>query len=110
MKFREPIQKFEQQLNKSTLSWSNFDSNIFFSGSLDSKIYMWDRRTERHIRDFNVAQRKVNHIASDPFNANQFAAAYGDGRVDIWDIKNNSQPIYSYTSNIGEATYLDWHP
>ena len=73
---------------------------------------MWDRRNQKPINQFNLAQRKVNHITCDPFNANQFAASYKDGRVDIWDINNNSQPLYSpsNSTHTGETTYLDWHP
>ena len=61
---------FDRHNNKSILSWSFFNPDEFFSGSLDTKIYMWDIKTKKNVNDFNTGSKKVKHIMCDPMNPN----------------------------------------
>lgn len=93
--------KFDGHINqKCVLSWSPKDPNVFFSGSQDTKIYMWDIRTGIKINEFCMFQKKVKTVACDPFNLNQFAAGYEDGSVHIWDISNNIDSLVSKQCHI----------
>lgn len=79
-------------MNKSTLSWSKFKPDNFFSGSLDAKIFLWDRRHNQHVTEFNTI-KKVKRIAADPLNEFNFAVGNNDGSVHIWDIRSNMRSI-----------------
>ena len=105
-----PVRAFNNHTSKSTLSWSNFYPNVFFSGSMDQKIYMWDYRENKPTSQYKLNGNKVKHIMCDPFSEYQFAAGYSDKTVRVWDFRYTHKTLVSYSPHLMEVTYLDWHP
>lgn len=46
------LKKFELHSNKSKLSWSHHEPGMFISGSVDTKIFMWDIKMDKKINEF----------------------------------------------------------
>lgn len=49
---KDPLQKYTGHTNKTKVSWSYHDPNIFISGSLDKKIFLWDSRGKQKVLEF----------------------------------------------------------
>lgn len=60
--------KFENHSMKSRFTWSHFDPNSFFSGSLDKNLLMWDIRLNTPVTKFMNGFDKIKHVSSSPKN------------------------------------------
>ena len=71
--------KYPGHTNKTKVSWSYHDPNIFISGSLDKKIFLWDSRKQQKVIEFSNKHAKVKHVQFSLHSEHLFAAGLTDG-------------------------------
>ena len=52
----------------------------------------------------------VYFVQFNPHREKQFAAGYGNGIIDIWDLRKTNQPKFSINAHLKNVFCLDWHP
>ncbi|KAF0682369.1 Aste57867_25507 [Aphanomyces stellatus] len=100
----------ERAVNR--ICWHPTDFNSLLSASQDGLIKHWDPRLKgRNVNTFQQQKSEsVRDVKFSLFDDTKFAAAFENGTVEIWDLRNNKQPETKFTAHQGHILSLDWHP
>ncbi|RLO11947.1 hypothetical protein DYB28_007245 [Aphanomyces astaci] len=94
------------------ICWHPTDPNSLLSASQDGLIKLWDQR-HKGVCTAVFQQQKSESVRDVKFNLfedTRFAAAFENGSVEIWDVRNNKQPETKFTAHQGHILSIDWHP
>jgi len=76
-------------------------------------IKLWDISTDTSTMSMSGGQSQdyeVKAVKFSPLRQCIFAACYNNGKIHIWDLRNNREPISVITSSLKQCLTLDWHP
>eukprot|EP00347_Sterkiella_histriomuscorum_P009013 403342863 len=107
------IKLYKEHTKAVKLSWDPFNANQFISGSQDTLIKLWDTSIEKSVHTMQRMRSRddqVNQVQFNPKRQYQFAAAQGDGTIDLWDLRKTNAPFFSFLSHLKPTYCLDWHP
>uniref|UniRef100_A0A6G1SLZ6 Cytoplasmic dynein 1 intermediate chain 1 n=1 Tax=Aceria tosichella TaxID=561515 RepID=A0A6G1SLZ6_9ACAR len=66
-------------------------SHLFLTSSIDWTVKLWDTKESEPIHSFESNGDYIYDVKWSPNNPALFATADGDGRVDIWNLANDSE-------------------
>lgn len=66
-------------------------SHLFLTSSIDWTVKLWDTKEPEPIHTFESNGDYIYDVKWSPNNPAMFATADGDGRVDIWNLANDSE-------------------
>lgn len=66
-------------------------SHLFLTSSIDWTVKLWDTKESQPIHTFESNGDYIYDVKWSPNNPAMFATADGDGRVDIWNLANDSE-------------------
>lgn len=67
------------------------NSHLFLTSSIDWTVRLWDTKESEPIHTFESNGDYIYDVKWSPNNPAMFATADGDGRVDIWNLANDSE-------------------
>lgn len=94
----------------SCLAWHYDDPSLLLTGSNDTKIKYWDMRVRQAsnltITPKSDTVRDIQFRKED--GSTQFAAAFANGTVQVWDVRHFKRPQSIYHAH-DEAYTVDWN-
>lgn len=84
----------------SSVSWLPKSTSLLLAGVSHRWLRLFDLRSHTPLMA-NIAS-KVHGIATDPFDQHQFGC-FGDGVANIWDIRNWTHPLLTFTEKDASA-------
>ncbi|ETV81620.1 hypothetical protein, variant 2 [Aphanomyces astaci] len=107
---KREVKAHDRAVNR--ICWHPTDPNSLLSASQDGLIKLWDQR-HKGVCTAVFQQQKSESVRDVKFNLfedTRFAAAFENGSVEIWDVRNNKQPETKFTAHQGHILSIDWHP
>lgn len=81
-------------------------SHLFLTSSIDWTVKLWDTKKSEPIHSFESNGDYIYDVKWSPNNPALFATADGDGRVDIWNLANDSE-LPTASTTIEPVSSLD---
>lgn len=73
--------------------WNHFHSGVFLSCSADWTVKLWEKGSSRPLLTFDLGN-SVGDVAWAPYSSTVFAAVTSDGKVHVFDLKENkNEPL-----------------
>ncbi|RKO86430.1 WD40-repeat-containing domain protein, partial [Blyttiomyces helicus] len=86
------------------------EASILLSASQDGTMKLWDLRAKNVARHtFEGKAESVRDVQFSPGNPFEFAAAFENGNIQKWDIRNPLQFERKWSAHNGLALTVDWH-
>lgn len=80
--------------------WSPQECQVFLTCSYDWTIRVWNHKEspgkQCKLVCANDIKEQVNDVEWSPFTSSLFAMVAEDGRIELWDLKNNIEPRLSW--------------
>ncbi|XP_013392028.1 GATOR complex protein WDR24 [Lingula anatina] len=86
------------------------EANLLLSGSQDGFMKLFDLRKKEVNCTFSGQSESVRDVQFCPHHYFQFAAAYENGNLQLWDLRRPDKWEKMFTAHSGPAFTLDWHP
>ncbi|KAH9088883.1 hypothetical protein Ae201684P_013096 [Aphanomyces euteiches] len=107
---KREVKAHDRAVNR--ICWHPTDPNLLLSASQDGLIKLWDQRLKG--KNVNIFQQQKSESVRDVkfslFDDSKFAAAFENGTVEIWELRNNRHPEIKFPAHQGHILSLDWHP
>ena len=96
------------------VAWHMFDPNVVGSVGDDRAVRVWDVRQKNakgsaHTK-LDAHKMDVNSIAFNPCQEHVFATGSSDTDVNLWDLRNLSDPLSVFKGHTAEVFNVTWAP
>jgi WD repeat-containing protein 26 len=91
VKDRVLVHRYQGAIQNSFMSYGTFggiDENFIASGSEDTRVYIWNKRSEQAICVLEGHTRNVSCVSWNPVYLGMIASSSDDGTVRIWGPSN----------------------
>ncbi|KAE9586605.1 hypothetical protein Lal_00004647 [Lupinus albus] len=92
------------------VSWHLRDDNIFGSVGDDSKLIIWDFRTNQPQNSLIAHDKEVNFLSFNPYNEWVLATASSDSTIGLFDTRKLTLPLHVLSSHTDEVFQVEWDP
>ena len=95
------------------VAWHSKHEHMFGSVGDDKQLLLWDTRkppSEASLSSVDAHQAEVNCLAFNPFNEYVLATGSADKTVALFDIRNLSHRMHTFTSHTEEVFQIGWSP
>ncbi|CAH1788742.1 unnamed protein product, partial [Owenia fusiformis] len=94
----------------SKVAFHHTESHLLLSGSQDGFMKLFDLKKKEVCTTFSGRSESVRDVTFNPHHYFQFAAAFENGNVQIWDLRKLDKWERQFTAHSGPIFSLDWHP
>ncbi|KAK9700726.1 SEA (Seh1-associated) complex subunit [Basidiobolus ranarum] len=107
-KIERVISEHSRAVNR--ISCESSSGFTLISASQDSTMKLWDLRDKSSSKfSFHGKSESVRDVQFNPLNSNEFMAAFENGTIQKWDIRNPSIFEKKISAHYGIALSIDWH-
>ena len=95
------------------VAWHSTHEHMFGSVGDDKQLLLWDTRKpakEATLQSVNAHDAEVNCLAFNPFNEYVLATGSADQTVAIFDIRNLSNRLHTFSNHTEEVFQIGWSP
>mmetsp|Transcript_40599 Transcript_40599/g.95367 ORF Transcript_40599/g.95367 Transcript_40599/m.95367 type:complete len:418 (+) Transcript_40599:152-1405(+) len=94
------------------VSWSFQKPNSFASVGDDMKLMLWDDLSggQKPVHTVKAHDAEINCLAFNPKSENLLLTGSADKTIALWDLRNLSTKLFSFTSHQDEITQVQWSP
>ena len=95
------------------VAWHSKHEHMFGSVGDDKQLLLWDTRkpaSQATLSAHNAHQAEVNCLAFNPFNDYVLATGSADKTVAIFDIRNLSHRMHTFSNHTEEVFQIGWSP
>ena len=95
------------------VAWHSTHQHMFGSVGDDKQLLLWDTRKpakEATLQSVNAHDAEVNCLAFNPFNEYVLATGSADQTVAIFDIRNLSNRLHTFSNHTEEVFQIGWSP
>ncbi|ORY03437.1 WD40 repeat-like protein [Basidiobolus meristosporus CBS 931.73] len=107
-KIERVISEHSRAVNR--ISYESSSGFVLISASQDSTMRLWDLREKAASKfTFHGKSESVRDVQFNPLNPTEFIAAFENGTIQKWDIRNPSVFEKKISAHYGIALSVDWH-